>query len=167
MKQTTIKNLSHQIKDLAEKANLAADAAKGSAAVAYQASVQNVKALKEVHETVKEISKDVKDNLVQSTKTNGRVTNLEKWSEEAKTIIENNSTALGKYATDKKIAIAAYILIALLGGSIITLSIMAINSKIKDGYSSPEVRKIIKDIVVEANEETLLDYDKIIIENNE
>lgn len=135
MEDMNLDDIHNQIQEMKVHADLAVEAAKGSAAVAYQASVENVRVIKEMHETIKDMSEDVKENLVQSTRTNGRVTNLEKWSDDARKIIEVNSKAISTYTTDKKIAIAAYILIAVLGGTIITLAIMAIDSKIKDGIN--------------------------------
>ena len=62
---------------------------------------------------------------------NGRMTKIETWSNEAKAIIENNSKVLAKYKSDKGKIWVAISMLTLLGGTIIGLSIMAIDSKIQ------------------------------------
>lgn len=64
---------------------------------------------------------------------NGRVRKLEDWSNEARTVIEASSKTLLRYRMDKARLWVAITLLVFLGGTIITLSVMAIDSKIKVG----------------------------------
>lgn len=70
---------------------------------------------------------------------NGRVRALEEWSNNAKKIIENTvnlaEDTLIDYKTDRARLWVAWGLLLVLGGTIITLSIMAINTKIEKGIT--------------------------------
>jgi hypothetical protein len=89
---------------------------------------------------VGEIKTDVRENVKQAKETNGRVTRLEDWSKEAQKIIENTtkiaSDTANNYKTDKTRIWSAVGVLLFLGGTIITLAIMAINSKIKEGIDN-------------------------------
>ena len=78
--------------------------------------------IKGIHEDVKSISDSVEKILIQTTKTNGRVTSLEVVTADLK-----------NYTIDKARVWGAVATLTVIGGAIITLSIMAINSKIKEG----------------------------------
>lgn len=86
-----------------------------------------------------EIKKDGKETKEQVVLQNGRIRKLEDWSTEAQKVIEGTTTiasnTLTNYKLDKaRIWIAFWVatsLLTLLGGTIVTLSIMAINAKIK------------------------------------
>lgn len=88
---------------------------------------------------ISEMKVDVKEAVKNTKETNGRVTRLEDWSKEAQRVIENTTKIANEtytnYKTDKTRIWAAVGVLLFLGGTIITLSIMAINSKIKDGIS--------------------------------
>lgn len=88
---------------------------------------------------VEEIKTDGKAALDAIKFQNGRVTKQEEWSKEAQKIIESTakmaSDTLISYRTDKVKIWTAISVMLLLGGSIITLTVMAINSKIKEGIS--------------------------------
>lgn len=89
---------------------------------------------------VEEIKVDLKELKQKVEFQNGRVTKTEEWSKEAQKIIENTNklaseTAIS-YKVDKTRLWASIAVLTFLGGTIITLSIMAINSKIKDGIDS-------------------------------
>jgi hypothetical protein len=75
----------------------------------------------------------------QTKETNGRVSKLEEWSSQTKTVIDNTTRIANEtynnYKTDKTRIWSAVGVLLFLGGTIITLSIMAINSKIKQGIS--------------------------------
>jgi len=49
---------------------------------------QTIKMFDEMKADLKEIKEDVKSNLIQATKTNGRVSKAEEWSEKAQKVIE-------------------------------------------------------------------------------
>ncbi len=88
---------------------------------------------------VAEMQSDVKETKAAVQFQNGRVTKIEEWANEAKKVIENttriaNNTAT-TYKTDKTRIWAVIGAIFFLGGTIITLSIMAIDSKIKEGIT--------------------------------
>lgn len=100
----------------------------------------NTNETKNVRDKVEEIKIDVKSVNAKVEFQNGRVRILEDWSRDAQKIIENTndlaSTTAQKYATDKVRVWTAIGLLIFFGGTIITLSIMAINTKIKDGIIS-------------------------------
>ncbi len=82
----------------------------------------------------------LKDIKIQTTATNGRVSKLEDWSNESKKVIESTTkiasdTALN-YTVDKTRIWAVIGVLILLGGTIITLAIMAIDSKIQKGIDT-------------------------------
>ena len=97
--------------------------------------------LKENKEDLKLIAEDVKKLVIQVTTANGRTRKLEDWSNEAKTIIETNSKEVNSkintlskdYSINKAKIWTAISVLLIVGGAIITLSIMAIDSKIKNG----------------------------------
>lgn len=51
-------------------------------------------------------------------------------------------------------------ILTVMGSAIITLAVMAINSKIKDGFSSPEVKEEIRNQIKYGLDEALKDYEK-------
>lgn len=86
-----------------------------------------------------EIKADGKEALNQIKIQNGRVRSLEDWSNDAKKIIENTTKiatdTLSAYKSDRRLVWFAYALLILVSGTIISLAIMAIDSKIKDGIT--------------------------------
>lgn len=76
----------------------------------------------------------------QALKTNGRVLLLEKWATDAQKIIEATAekctTTASDYGKDKVRIITGGALFMLLGGTIIALSIMAIDTKIQEGIET-------------------------------
>lgn len=82
---------------------------------------------------VGEIKNDVKTVDGKVGFQNGRVTKLEEWAKEAQKILESTSDTMKSYSNDKLKVWTAMGLLLLLGGTIIGLSVMAINSKIKEG----------------------------------
>jgi len=93
---------------------------------------------------VSEIQNDVKDTKTAVQIQNGRVTKQEEWSKEAQKIIENTARVTGDYKIDKTRIWAVISVMVFLGGAIITLSIMAIDSKIRDGISEALAKYEIK-----------------------
>lgn len=85
--------------------------------------------------SVTEIKADVKDLKGKVEFQNGRVRTLEDWAKEAQKIIETNAKVTASYSMDKAKIWVAITLLLFLGGTIITLSIMAINSKIEKGIN--------------------------------
>ncbi len=88
---------------------------------------------------LKEIKEDGKKTSERVGIQNGRMVKIEEWSNEAKVIIENttkiaNETAIN-YRTDKTRIWAVITVLIFLGGTIITLAIMAIDAKIKEGIT--------------------------------
>src|SRR5690242_6928073 len=93
----------------------------------------------EVDKHLEEIKRDGKETMKQATNTNGRVKVLEKWSEDAQKVIENTtqiaeSTSIS-YKIDRGRLWTAIAIITLLGSTIITLSVLAIDNKIKANVS--------------------------------
>lgn len=86
--------------------------------------------LKEQKEHIMEIKADVKEVKGKVEFQNGRVRKLEDWSNDTKTILENT---LGDYKINKGRVWLAFTLLTILGGTIIGLSIIAIDSKIEKG----------------------------------
>jgi len=88
---------------------------------------------------VVEIKNDVKDLNTKVGFQNGRVTKQEEWSKEAQKVIENTTKIATEtytnYKTDKTRIWAVIGVLIFLGGTIITLSIMAIDSKISKGIN--------------------------------
>lgn len=66
---------------------------------------------------------------------NGRVTKIEIWTNEARKVIENNTNLIGEYKSDKIRVWTAYIVGGLLIGTIIFLSITAVDNKIQKGIT--------------------------------
>lgn len=89
--------------------------------------------------SVSKIELDVKETKSAIQLQNGRVTKTEEWSKEAQKIIENTTKIATEtytnYKTDKTRIWAVIGILLFLGGTILTLSIMAIDSKIKDGIN--------------------------------
>lgn len=122
----------------------------------------------EKHEDLMRVARETRDNVkeivIQTQKTNGRVTALETWSKDAQKVIESNSKTANQFRADRIKIWTAISVLSILGSAIISLTIMAINSKIREGFSSPETKQAIKDSV----SQVLLDnsnYEKIIIDN--
>lgn len=88
---------------------------------------------------LEEIKEDGKKALEAIKIQNGRITRQEEWSKEAQKVIENTTKIANEtytnYKTDKTRIWAVIGVLIFLGGTIITLSIMAIDSKIRDGIS--------------------------------
>lgn len=57
-------------------------------------SPQTIKMFDELNKDIKEMKNDIKDVLIQATKTNGRVSRSEEWSEKAQKIIEHHTEKL-------------------------------------------------------------------------
>jgi len=55
---------------------------------------QNSALFKETREDMKEVKQILTEVQLQTTRTNGRVSKLDEWSEGAKKVIENNTTAV-------------------------------------------------------------------------
>lgn len=91
----------------------------------------------EQNKHLEDIKIDVKDALNQIKIQNGRVTRLEGWSKEAQKVIEHTtqiaSETLSNYNTDRARIWTSIALIIFLGGTIITLALMVIDNKIKQG----------------------------------
>ncbi len=87
-------------------------------------------------EYLSEIKQDSKDTKLAVQIQNGRVTKLEQWSTEAQKVIEGVASVTTSYKADKNRLWGAYIVLFLLGATIITLSIMDIDSKIKEGITA-------------------------------
>lgn len=89
---------------------------------------------------VAEIQADGKEALQAIKIQNGRVRTLEDWSTDAKKIIENTAKTANEthadYKVDKVRLWTAMAVILFLGGTIIALSIMAIDSKIREGINT-------------------------------
>ena len=93
--------------------------------VAMRDTVNELKGdVKDIRSDVRNIVESVDKILIQTTKTNGRVTALEALTSEVK-----------NYATDKARLWGGVAVLMVVGGAVITLSIMAINSKIKEGIN--------------------------------
>ncbi|MGI9118425.1 MAG: hypothetical protein ACR2IQ_02660 [Minisyncoccia bacterium] len=106
----------------------------------YQANVNMKDTIKEFGNDIKDLRTDVRTIsdtlgkvLVQTTTTNGRVNKLDDWSIEAKTLMEAHSTQLSENKTQFSRIWGGVAVLMVVGGAIITLSIMAINNKIKEG----------------------------------
>ncbi len=89
-----------------------------------------------IKNSVTKIELDVKETKTAVQIQNGRVRTLENWSVEAQKIIENTTKiandTYSNYKTDKSRIWAVVGVAMFLGGTIITLAIMAIDNKIKD-----------------------------------
>lgn len=117
---------------------------------AQQATTLAVQAEKHVaiDNILQEIRADGKETLEQAKKTNGRVTKLEDWSGSTKLIIEKllkENTDIDKDVSVSKAKIwTAITVLMLLGGAMITLAIMAIDSKIEKGIQTALDNKVNK-----------------------
>jgi predicted nucleic acid-binding Zn-ribbon protein len=105
-----------------------------------------------IRQGVSEIKSDVRETRDKVAFQNGRVTKLEQWANEAKAVIESTtkiaSETMSNYKSDRSKIWTAVAVLLVVGGAVITLSIMAINTKIRDGIA-----------------EALSTYDKVIINN--
>lgn len=92
---------------------------------------------------IKTVVSEIKSTMGEMDKKvgiqNGRVTKIEDWSNEARKIIESTAKTVNEidknYKTDKTRIWTGMAVLLFLGGAIISLSVMAINSKIKDGIT--------------------------------
>lgn len=84
--------------------------------------------MKALVEEIKKTTKDI-DNKVGIQ--NGRVTKLEGWSNEAKIILESVSASTMAYRIDRTRLWTAIAVLLFLGGALITLGVMALDSKIQ------------------------------------
>lgn len=82
------------------------------------------------------IEKKVDDTSDKVGFQNGRVRKLEDWSMESMKVIESNSNTLANYKIDKARLWTAVAVVVFLGGAIITLAIMAIDTKIEKGIEA-------------------------------
>ena len=96
----------------------------------------NTTETKNIRDGVGEIKTDLKEVKQKVEFQNGRVRKLEDWTKEAQTIIENNSKGVNSLIGTRKVVWAAIAILVAVGGTIITLAIMAIDSKIKTGIDS-------------------------------
>jgi hypothetical protein len=94
--------------------------------------------MQDVKDSISEIKKDIKEIKSTGEATdqkvgiqNGRVTKLEEWSNIARSLIENNNVVITAYKTDKRVIIALYGLLIIVSGTIITLMVGAIDTKIE------------------------------------
>ncbi len=96
----------------------------------YSAQVSQAKAIEEVRNDVAKAESNIQKTLdrieTQTTKTNGRVSSLERSRVQFWTAIS---------------------LLLFFGGAIITLSVMAINTKIKDGISEAILKSLDNKVV--------------------
>jgi len=92
-----------------------------------------------IKSSVGKIEIDTKETKTAVQFQNGRMTKLEEWSKEAQKVIESTtkiaSETLGNYRTDRVKIWTAVAVLLVVGGAVITLSIMAINTKIRDGIN--------------------------------
>ena len=87
----------------------------------------------EISNHLMEIKSDGKETKQKVEFQNGRVRKLEDWSVEAGGIIKDISKTVDNYKTDKAKLWTGFFLLTILGGTIITLSVMAIDNKIEKG----------------------------------
>ncbi len=90
----------------------------------------------DVKADIQEIKGETKDINNKVGIQNGRVRTLEDWSTKAQVVIENNNETLSMYKIDKAKLWTAVAVVVFLGGAIITLSIMAIDTKIENGIAN-------------------------------
>jgi hypothetical protein len=99
-------------------------------------ALENRAGIKQIHDKVDQL-------VVEVTKANGRTSKLENWSvaaqDELRTLNRGLSELITTYKTDKGRILAAIGVLVLLGGSIIGLANMAIDSKIEKGFSRYEI----------------------------
>ena len=97
------------------------------------------KGFESVDKHLSEIKEDVRDTRDKVAIQNGRVRLLEDWSQDAQDLIQKTSdvasSTLESYKIDKARFWTAITILTLVGGTLIALSVMAINSKIKEGIS--------------------------------
>ena len=87
----------------------------------------------EITNHLMEIKADGKETKQKVEFQNGRVRKLEDWSVEAGGIIKDISKTVDSYKTDKAKLWTGFFFLTILGGTIITLSVMAIDNKIEKG----------------------------------
>lgn len=80
--------------ELNEKYNIHQVIQKAISSAHSEPSPYTIKMFDDIKGDIKEIKEDVKSNLIQATKTNGRVSRAEEWSEKAQKIIEHNAEAI-------------------------------------------------------------------------
>lgn len=99
----------------------------------------NTNETKHIKDGVEEIKTEVKEVKQKVEFQNGRVRTLEDWTKDAQKIIENTSKVANGISLDYKVnktrIWTAILVIIFLGGAIITLAILAIDNKIKEGIS--------------------------------
>lgn len=105
----------------------------------------------EIHADIKEIKADGKETKAKVEFQNGRVRKLEDWTTETSKILEHHTASIGHlkldYTKDKGRLWGAIAVVTFLGGAIITLSVMAIDTKIEKGIVralEANVKEIIK-----------------------
>lgn len=84
---------------------------------------------------VVEMQADVKETKTAVQVQNGRVRTLEDWCKEAQKIIETNSRGISGLKTTRIQIWTSITILLVLGGTILTLAVMAIDNKIKDGIT--------------------------------
>lgn len=87
----------------------------------------------EISNHLLEIKADGKETKQRVEFQNGRVRKLEDWTVEAGGVIKDISKTVETYKTDRAKLWTGFFLLTILGGTIITLSIMAIDNKIGKG----------------------------------
>lgn len=94
--------------------------------------------------------------LIQTTKTNGRVTAQEEWTKEAKKIIESNAEVLSNYKTDKTKIYTAITVCMIFIGTIGTLYYSLVSSKLdllkaeNHEFIKTTVQTALKDLDIDA-----------------
>jgi len=88
----------------------------------------------DLHDSLVRVEEKIDKVLVQATKTNGRVTNLEDWSANVKKIVETNSDSISGLKGDRKWMIGAAAALTLTGWfalkSIVADSIQSANNQL-------------------------------------
>lgn len=88
---------------------------------------------KEISNHLMEIKADGKETKQKVEFQNGRVRKLEDWCVESGGIIKDISKTVETYKSDKAKLWTGFFLVTILGGTIVTLSVLAIDNKIDKG----------------------------------
>ena len=133
-------------------------------------SPQTIKMFDELKTDIKEMKGDIKDILIQATKTNGRVSKTEEWSERAQKIIEHNTEGIEamkdnlalmneRHSSDKKqvilaVTIATFFLatVGSLGYKVVYESIKDDNKEIISQQVNTAVETTLKSLIKEVKE---------------
>lgn len=102
----------------------------------------------EIDKTLKDIKETGEQTLAQALKTNGRVNKLDDWSNNTKVLIENilkdNKATNTDYTINKTRLWTAVTLLVFFGGTIIALSVNAIDAKIERGIKQALANNVAK-----------------------